>query len=132
MVNAVPRMLTVRVGKMRKKLNTTSSDIITTLIMLGTTMLPLLRSIPEPKMENWNAGIPHGDDGEVGRRRGVDVGVSAKPYGQEWAYGECRQTQNHAHGEHRHDALAQCVACLGTVVGTQLVAHLHIEACRRG
>ena len=58
MVNAVPRMLTVRVGKMRKELNTTSSDIITTLITLGTTMLPLLRSIPEPKMENWNAGIP--------------------------------------------------------------------------
>ena len=52
----VPNNSTGRVGKMRKKLNTTSSDIITTLITLGTTILPELRSIPAPNIENWKMG----------------------------------------------------------------------------
>ena len=53
---SVPNNSTGRVGKMRKKLNTTSSDIITTLITLGTTILPELRSIPAPNIENWKMG----------------------------------------------------------------------------
>ena len=56
-VSDTPSTSTVRVWKMRKKLNTTSSDIITTLIMLGTSMLPELRSMPWLNIENWNAGI---------------------------------------------------------------------------
>ena len=55
-VMCMPSTSTVRVWNIRKKLNTTSSDIITTLIMLGTTMLPELRSIPLPNIENWNMG----------------------------------------------------------------------------
>ena len=55
-VTSAPNSCMGRVGKMRKKLNTTSSDIITTLITLGTTILPELLSMPAPNIENWNMG----------------------------------------------------------------------------
>ena len=46
----------MRVSKIRKKLKITSRVIITTLIMLGTTILPELLNIPLPNIENWNIG----------------------------------------------------------------------------
>ena len=45
MVTWCPHKLTVRVGKIRKKLNTTSSRHISTLSRLGTRILPLHLSI---------------------------------------------------------------------------------------
>ena len=55
-VRLMPRTSTVRVSKIRKKLKMTSSVIITILITLGTIILPELRSIPLPNIENWKAG----------------------------------------------------------------------------
>ena len=55
-VRLMPRTSTVRVSKIRKKLKITSRVIITTLIMLGTTILPELLNIPLPNIENWNIG----------------------------------------------------------------------------
>ena len=52
MNSSTPSTSTVRDGNIRKKLNTTLRAIIVTLSMLGTTMFPLLRSMPEASIDS--------------------------------------------------------------------------------
>ena len=53
--DSVPRESS-RSGKMRKKLNTTSSAHISTPAVLGTRMLPLQRSMPPARKFSWRTG----------------------------------------------------------------------------
>ena len=55
-VNSHPHQSICRVGKIRKKLNTTSKRHISTFSILGTRIFPLQRSIPPARKFNCKAG----------------------------------------------------------------------------
>ena len=55
-MNSHPHQSTCRVGKIRKKLNTTSQKHISTLSILGTRIFPLHRNMPPARKFNCKAG----------------------------------------------------------------------------
>jgi Na+-driven multidrug efflux pump len=56
MMNSHPHQSTCRVGKIRKKLNTTSQKHISTFSILGTRIFPLHRNMPPARKFNCKAG----------------------------------------------------------------------------